>query len=165
MNIYLIVGIFAAAFGIIFFVATHSVKKTACEPAYAPVDVRTALAELLDHGKSGGFVVFEGNSGSAIVQYSLEANGLQLCSIVSDDKRTLLLGCLKSKGYSEVTLTDKKSKFPELKKGQFIILNDELYCQVGRDVEEIRVMTIELMSRVFNCSDESSFNITLEPNG
>jgi hypothetical protein len=60
---------------------------------------------------------------------------------------------------------DLPQQIGSLQKGHYMVLDDGLYCQVGRDVEEIRTMTIELMESIFGVAQEGGFHITLEPNG
>ncbi len=134
------------------------------------VDVRKALAEVLRSappGQSGGFVIFHGKGGSGCVQYALQPEGLELYT--SDVERLPLFEkYLKANGYVRLTprsLGGDMSQLVAMLKGQYMVLYDGLYCQLGRDVEEVRAVTLGLMASVFAVAREEDFRITIEPEG
>jgi len=140
------------------------------------VNVRDALVTVLHSaplGKRGGFVIFGGKRDVDYVQYALDPNGLELNwpTFQEDGKQRLpqFEKYLKAKGYVRVFSSKQGSSLAEqimaLRQGQYMILDDGLYCQVGRNVDEIRKITIELMEKVFGVTGEKNFKITLEPNG
>ena len=139
------------------------------------IKVKTAIYELLTYGKSStssGFVIFAGNSQFDYVQYSLEINGLLLWwpTIHKNglERLSLCENILIKNGFNDIAV--KKDILPEtqifsLQKGQYIILKDGLYAQVGKNIDEIRVLTITLMSNIFGLNDEEQYKITLKLNG
>ncbi len=140
------------------------------ERANGGASVRRALTDVIGSappGQRGGFVIFGGKRDLDYVQYCLDPNGLELNWPVGQEggaeRLPLFLDYLNAKGYEHVSVTEDgrglSEQIQSLQKGQYMVLDDGLYCQVGRDVEEIRTMTRELMKSIFGIVDETKFNI------
>lgn len=136
------------------------------------VDALTKLLAAVPQGEAGGFVIFGGQSDYDYVQYSLEPTGLLLnwptMQKGGTERLPLFEAYLKDRGYQAIEPTDGlplPEQIDAMVKGQYMILDDGMYCQVGRDIAEISTMTKELMASVFGEEDESAFQIQVAPHG
>ncbi len=138
------------------------------------MDLRNALKTIIlsaPSGEFGGFLIVDGERG--FVQYTLHPNGLLLNwpTFQEGGKESLpkFIDYFKKKHYVERSILENHpiaEQIEALRRGEYaIVWNDGIYCQVGRDIEEIRLITIQLLENVFGDTDEDSFKITVEPNG
>jgi HJR/Mrr/RecB family endonuclease len=136
------------------------------------VTIREAIIELLNSApprECGGFVIFNGKRDIDFVQYALDPNGLLLSWPPQEGEKERLLqceACLIKQGYSRIIPSDVGLPLPEqisaMQKGQYMILDDGLYGQAGRDAEEVANLTFYLLSNVFGMSVKDVVAITLE---
>lgn len=139
-----------------------------------PGSVREAIASLLAsraHGQKGGFVIFGGGCDLDYVQYSLDRNGLLLNWPTFQERGVERLPAyeeyLREQGFTWQPPAEDdanlRGQILSLRSGEYVVLDDGLYAQVGRNVEQIRCMTLDLMAAVFGVSDEKRITITFEP--
>ncbi|MCX6553410.1 MAG: hypothetical protein NTZ12_00120 [Candidatus Aminicenantes bacterium] len=137
--------------------------------------VGPALAQILSKGKPGplgAFVIFGGKSDYDYVQYALHEKGLLLNwpTVQKGGAERLpdFVSCLVQKGFQEIrpdSTIPEAEQVEKLSIRQFIILSDGLYAEAGKDVEEIKTLTLHLMKTVFKVLNETEINITLELEG
>jgi len=139
------------------------------------VDVGSALALILSKGKPGSlgaFVIFGGKSDYDYVQYALGEKGLLLnwptIQKGGAERLPAFVSCLVQKGFREI---ERNSTIPETEQveklsiRQFIILSDGLYAEAGKDVAEIKTLTLYLLKTVFKVFNKAEIDITLELEG
>lgn len=145
--------------------AAHIAKVHGLDSNKPPRDVRAALKKLLKTapaGQSGGFVVFGGKSDLDYVQYALGPKGLILnwptFQQGGRERLPLFVDYLKHHGYSEVSpAADQSSarrQIQSLPQGRYVVFDDGLYCQAGRDPEELRILTLGLLRTVFDIAEK-----------
>jgi len=137
--------------------------------------VGSALAQILSKGKPGplgAFVIFGGKSDYDYVQYALHEKGLLLnwptVQKGGAERLPVFVSCLVQKGFQEIQLDSTIPEAEQVKKlsiRQFIILSDGLYAEAGKDVDEIKTLTLYLMKTIFKVFNETEINITLELEG
>jgi hypothetical protein len=149
--------------------------KTQKNGIFANAAIISALSQILSKGKTGplgAFVIFGGKSDYDYVQYALHENGLLLnwptIQKGGAERLPVFVSCLAQKGFQKM---EPDSTIPEAEQveklsiRQFIILSDGLYAEVGKDVDEIKTLTLHLMKTVFKVLNETEINITLELEG
>ena len=145
-------------------------------PVKTPGDIQHALQLLLDAtpaGKEVGFVIFHGHRDLDFVQFVLDPNGLLLDwpTIQTDGLKRLpmVLQQLELLGFRKVAPCHDGMPLSEqiasLQVGQFLILDDGLYAQTGRNAASNYALTIALLRDVFGVADMRLVEITLEPHG
>jgi len=137
--------------------------------------VGAALSQILSKGKPGAcgaFVIFGGRSDYDYVQYALDEKGLLLnwptIQKGGAERLPVFVSCLIQKGFQQIQPDAKVSEIEQVEKlsnGQFVVLNDGLYAEAGKDVAEIKTLTLYLMKTIFKVFKETEINITLELEG
>lgn len=81
----------------------------------------------------------------------------------------MFLQQLESRGFRKVASghdeTPLSNQIVSLQAGQFLILDDGLYAQTGKNAASIYALTIALLRDVFGVEDLRLVEITLEPHG
>ena len=142
------------------------------KPRQTEIDVKTALSELLTRGKVGalgGFVVFVGKAELDYVQYALEADGLMLNWPTKQKGGAArlpgVINVLRKSGFAErkpIGDHDPRRQIDEMRKGQYIVFDDGLYAKAGKNVDELKSLTLALLKDVFGVTNENQISITLE---
>lgn len=114
-----------------------------------------------------GFVIFEHKN--RFIQYGIEVNGLVLNwpspENCRDDwmerrkKRLLELGFCEAG--AEMNGLDDRNKVVSLKDKELIVLDDQLFAQCGKDVEQIAGLTTTLLKE-FCGADDTLRGVTVE---
>jgi len=139
-------------------------------------DIQHAIQQLLDAtpaGAKGGFVIFDGYRDIDYVQFSLDPNGLLLAclEVPGDDTERMprFREHLERRGFQEVShIADGppvREQIVNLQTGQFMVFDDGLFAQTGRNAQQNRDLTVELLRNVFSVTDLKRIEITLEPDG
>ena len=130
-------------------------------------NIRNAFVELLEispAGQRGGFVIFEGKTDLDYVQFSLEPIGLVLnwptYQPGGKERLPKFVVVLQKSGFVAAT-----KGFQSLIPGQYLIMDDGLYAQCGRNLDTVTGLTALLLSEVFEVSELPKSRITLELNG
>ena len=144
-------------------------------PGTTSDDIRRAIVELLETtapGDRGGFVIFGGDRDLDYVQYSLEPNGLLLnWPTIQEGGRERLSAfrrTLESRGFRGLLMHPDSAVSDEIanmQTGHFIVVEDGLYAQVGRDPVVVRDLTLELLQSAFGIDDVRRVHVTLELQG
>ena len=129
--------------------------------------IRNAFVELLavaSVGERGGFVIFEGNTDLDYVQFSLEAAGLVLnwptYQPGGKERLPKFVTVLQKAGFALA-----RKDFSTLVPGEYLVADDGLYAQCGRNLESVTGLTCLLLSDVFDVHELPKSKITLELNG
>lgn len=132
------------------------------------LEIRTVIQQLLDYtypGKKGGFVIFGGYHDLDFVQFALEPNGLILnwptMQEGGNERLPKFLAHLEQRKF----LQSPSNSIDDLRSGQFVILEDGLNAQVGRDPLKVSKLAIELLKDIFGVTDLNHVRITLEKIG
>ena len=139
-------------------------------------NIRNAIQQLLDATpaeEKGGFVIFGGYRDLDYVQFALDPNGLLLnwptMQKEGPERLPNFREQLECRGFQNIAPVDDgapiSKQIGNLQVGQYMILDDGLYAQTGRDAPKNRDLTIALLSEIFGVTDLSLVEITLESNG
>ena len=127
-------------------------------------EIRSAIDALLSaapEGRRGGFVIFHGYHDLDYVQFSLEPGGMLLnWPTVQEgglERLPHFEEQLPKRGWSRVEAVPDGDPLSEqignLQIGQFMVLDDGLYGQAGRDAEANCELTVDLLREVFGVTD------------
>jgi hypothetical protein len=108
--------------------------------------IRSASEKLLASqpaGQKGGFVIFDCGNDLEFVQFSLEPDGLLLYwpETMKQDGVVDLLGEL---GYAPHPRVDT------IAARQYVVADDGIYAQFGRDIDAVETFTTRAFERIFN---------------
>jgi hypothetical protein len=157
-------------------------------------DILQAIEQLLAAPPERmGFVIFRGHADRDYVQYALEVNGLLLNWPAVDEpsqrRLDMFVEELTRRGFVELppapslppaadtgnpyqapksqVIDDEayRQQIAALAPSQFVILDDGLYAQAGRDAPRLRDLTLELLRDIFGVQSVAHVGIVLQPNG
>ena len=136
--------------------------------------IGTSVGTLLSStqpGNMGGFVSFIGDNELEYVQYSLDKMGMLLYWPVGGDKTISdmrkCVSALDGLGFEQVFINDLPTRviIENLKVNEYVVFDDGLYSQVGRDKDTVTHLTKLLLHKVFNYNDLENIKVTLEIDG
>jgi len=133
------------------------------------LDSISQLVNSRNLGETGGYIIIDGNNEFEYVQYCLEADGLlynwPTLQEGGEELLPVVIEALQAIGFSQFPLdnnSDIGDQISDLGINEFLVCDDGLYGQSGRDVNRLTEVSSYLLKNVFKISDLESVNITLE---